>query len=307
MTYRSMFGVAVMLCAAAAQAQTPVGLLSLVSGDAQVVRAGQQNPTPARTADLLAAGDRVITGAGGEVTFLFCPQSKTAKLGPGAEIEFAAGAYTVKKGAVSGERQVPSCRLPSTLTLASASKVQSGMLRLRGASIQLRTPSRTNTATLRPEFQWEPVDRAQKYEVRVLDREERVLWRGEVTGTSVEYPADATALQWGQRYRWRVTARDASETLDEATTFFQVLPADQAQDVRLAEDSLRAMVEQSPNDNWPRFLLAFLYEERGMLDQAAQVYHDLDRRMGTQPWVEGRLAELMNKLGWTDVDSGPAR
>jgi len=307
MTYRNMVGAAMILFAAAAQAQTPVGLLSLVSGDAQIVRAGQQDPSPARTADLLAAGDRVLTGAGGEITFLFCPQSKAAKLGPGAEIEFAAGAYTVKKGAVSGERQVPSCRLPSTLTLASASKVQSGMLRLRGASIQLRSPSRTNTATLRPEFQWEPVDQAQKYEVRVLDREERILWRGEVTGTSVEYPADATALEWGQKYRWRVTARDDEDTLDEATTFFQVLSADEAQDVRLAEDSLRAMVEQTPDDNWPRFLLAFLYEERGMLDQAAEVYYDLDRRMGTQPWVEGRLTELMNKLGWTDVDSGPAR
>lgn len=303
MTYK--LGIAILAFAAAAHAQAPVGLLSLVSGDAQIVRAGQQDPTPARTADLLAAGDRLLTGDRGEVTFLFCPQTKTAKLGPGAEIEFAAGAYEVKKGAVSGERQVPSCRLPSTLTLASASKVQSGMLRLRGASIQLRSPSRTNTATLRPEFRWEPVDDAQKYEVRVLDREERILWRGEVSGTSVEYPADATALEWGQKYRWRVTASDDYDTLDEATTFFETLPADQAQDVRLAEDSLRAMVEQSPDDNWPRFLLAFLYEERGMLDQAAEVYYDLDRRMGTQPWVEGRLAELMNKLGWTDVDSGP--
>ena len=163
MTYRNMLGAAMMLFAAAAQAQTPVGLLSLVAGDVQIVRAGQQDPSPARTADLLAAGDRVVTGAEGEITFLFCSQSKTAKLGPGSEIEFAAGAYAVKKGAVSGERPVPSCRLPSTLTLASASKVQSGMLRLRGANIQLRTPSRTNTATLRPEFRWEPVDDAQKY------------------------------------------------------------------------------------------------------------------------------------------------
>ena len=261
----------------------------------------------ARTADLLAAGDRVVTGAGGEATFLFCPQSKTAKLGPGSEIEFAAGAFNVTKGAVSGEKQVPSCRLPSTLTLASASKVQSGMLRLRGANIQLRSPSRTSTATLQPHFSWEPVDRAQKYELKVLDREERILWRAEISGTEAEYPADATPLQWGQRYRWRVTARDTRDTLDEATTFFQVLPADQAQDVRMAEDSLRAMVEQTPDDNWPRFLLAFLYEERGMLDEAAKVYYDLDRRMGTQPWVEGRLAELMNKLGWTSVEQEPGR
>ena len=209
MTYRITLGV--LLFAAAAHAQTPVGLLSLVSGDVQIVRSGQQNPTAARTADLLAAGDRVLTGADGEATFLFCPQSKTAKLGSGAEIEFADGAYEVKKGTVSGERQVPSCKLPATLTLASASQVQSGMLRLRGANLLLRSPSRTNTATLRPEFRWEPVDQAQKYEVRVLDREERILWRAEVTGTAAAYPADATPLQWGQRYRWRVTARDEYE------------------------------------------------------------------------------------------------
>jgi len=297
-----------LLWAAAAPAQTPVGLLSLVSGDVQIVRAGQQTGAPARTADLLAAGDRIVTGAGGEATFLFCvqPQARTAKLGPGAEIEFAAGAYSVKKGSVSGERPVP-CKLPTTLLMASASRVQSGMLRLRGANLLLRSPSRTSTATLRPEFRWEPVDRAQKYEVRVLDREERILWRAEVTGTTVEYPSDATALEWGQRYRWRVTARDASDALDEATTFFQVLSAEQAQDVRVAEDSLRAMVEQNPNDNWPRFLLAFLYEERGMLDQAAQVYYDLDRRMGTQPWVEGRISELMNKLGWDRLENTSPR
>jgi len=77
--------------------------------------------------------------------------------------------------------------------------------------------------------------------------------------------------------------------------------------VRVAEDSLRAMVEQNPNDNWPRFLLAFLYEERGMLDQAAQVYYDLDRRMGTQPWVEGRISELMNKLGWDRLENTSPR
>lgn len=298
---------AILLFGAVARAQAPVGLLSLVSGEVQILRAGQQAPVPARTADLLAAGDRIVTGAAGEATFLFCPQSRAAKLLPGSELVFAAGSYAVGKGRLAEERAVPSCRLPSTLTLASASRVQSGMLRLRGANLLLRSPSRTNVATLQPQFRWEPVDRAQTYELKVLDREERILWRAEVSGTEAEYPADATPLAWGQKYWWRVTARDERDPLEEVGSYFQILSADQSQDVHLAEDSLRAMLEQNPDDNWPRFLLAFLYEERGMLDEAARLYSVLDRRMGSQPWVESRLTELMNKLGWDRLENGPVR
>ena len=304
MTYRLI--AAALLFALAARAQSPVGLLSLVSGDVKILRAGQETPAPARTADLLAAGDRIVTGAGGEATFLFCPQSKTAKVMAGSEVEFAAGAFAVKKGKLDGERAVPSCRLPSTLTLASASRVQSGMLRLRG-DLLMRSPVNTNVATLRPRFQWEQMSRARSYELKVRDREERILWRTEVTGTEAEYPADATPLAWGQKYWWRLTARDEREPLEEVEKPFQILPADQAQDVRLAEDSLRALVEQNPDDNYPRFLLAFLYEERGLLDEAARLYYDLDQRMGSQPWVEGRLNDLMNKLGWDRVESNPTR
>lgn len=298
---------AFLFVALAARAQSPVGLLSLVSGDVQILRAGQEAPAPARTADLLAAGDRVVTGASGEATFLFCPQSKTAKAMAGSEIEFAAGSFAVKKGKLDAERAVPSCRLPATLTLASASQVQSGTLRLRGANLLLRSPSRTTTATLRPRFRWEAVDRAVSYELKVLDREERILWRTQVSGTEAEYPAEATTLAWGQKYWWRLTARDERDPLDEAGTYFQVLPADQAQDVRLAEDSLRAMLEQNPGDNWPRFLLAFLYEERGLWDEAVRVYYDLDRRMGSQPWVESRLNDLLSKLGWDRLENTPPR
>jgi hypothetical protein len=299
MTYRLI--AATLLFALAARAQSPVGLLSLVSGDVKIVRAGQETPVAARTADLLAAGDRIVTGASGEATFLFCPQSKTAKAVAGSEIEFAAGSFAVRKGKLDGERAVPSCRLPATLTLAAASRVQVGKQNLRG-DLLMRSPVNTNIATLRPRFQWEEMNRAKSYELKVRDREERILWRTEVTGTEVEYPADATPLAWGQKYWWRLTARDEREPLEEVEKPFQILAADQAQDVRLAEDSLRAMVEQSPDDNWPRFLLAFMYEERGLLDEAARLYYDLDQRMGSQPWVEGRLNDLLNKLGWDRVE-----
>jgi len=298
---------AILLFGAVARAHAPAALLSLVSGEVQILRAGQQAPAPARSADLLAAGDRLVTGAAGEAMFLFCPQSRAAKLLPGSEVEFAAGSYAVSKGKLADERAVPSCRLPSTLTLAAASRVQSGMLRLRGANLLLRSPSRTNVASLQPRFRWEPVDRARTYEITVLDREERILWRTEISGTEAPYPADATPLAWGQKYWWRVTARDERDPLDEAGSYFQILPANESEEVRSSEGDLRRLIEQNPGDNGPRFLLAFLYEERGMLDEAARLYSELEQRMGSQPWVQGRLNDLMTKLGWDRLENGPVR
>ena len=282
----------------AAAAQAPVGLLSSVSGRVQIVRAGLTDPAVARPADLLVAGDRVVTSGDAQATFLFCPQSRAAKILPGSEVEFAAGSFTVKKGKVAEERAVPTCRLPSNLALAAASQVQSGMLRLRGSNLLLRSPSRANVATLRPTFRWEAVDNAKAYDLKVLDREERILWRTSGSATEVQYAADAPALAWGQKYWWRVTAREGQDTLMEVGTYFQVLPAEQADEVRSAEAGLRRLIAENPSDSVPRFLLAFLYEERGILDEAAHVYQELASQTGSQPWVQVRLNELMNKLGW---------
>lgn len=305
MIYRAVL---VMLClSVAARASTAVGLLSMVSGSVQIVRAGQKTAVPARTADLIGAGDRIVTGRNSEASFLFCPESRAAKIPANSEVQFEANTLQVRKGKLAEERKVPSCRLPANLVLASASQLQSGMMRMRGSNLVLRSPSHTNIATQHPRFRWGPVDNAKAYDVKVMDREERILWRQTLSSTEVQYPSDAHALAWGQKYWWRVTARDGEDVLTEAGTYFQLLASDQAERVRSTESNLRRMMEESPADNGPRFLLAFLYEDNGMLDEAARIYGELADRMGRQEWVQGRLNELMNKLGWDRLESGPLR
>ena len=44
-----------------------------------------------------------------------------------------------------------------------------------------------------------------------------------------------------------------------------------------------------------------------MLDAAARVYSKLNQRMGQQDWVQGRLNELMGKLGWDKLESGEVK
>ena len=293
--------------ATVARAADPVGLLSMVSGEVQILRAGESAPVAARTADLIAAGDRVLTGPNSEATFLFCPDSRAARMAAETEVQFEAATLAVRKGTLGEERKIPTCRLPSTLALAAASKLQSGMTRLRGRDLLLRSPSRTNIAELNPQFRWEPVENATGYELKLLDREERILWRQSLSATESHYPEDALALEWGQKYWWRVTAREGNETVSEVGSYFQVLPNDQAEGVRATEAALEQLREANPADNGPLFLLAFLYEENGMLDEAARLYSELSQRMGPQDWVQGRLNDLMGKLGWDRFDSAPPR
>ena len=191
--------------------------------------------------------------------------------------------------------------------LAGASQIQSGMIRMGDPNFVLLSPSRTNIATLQPRFRWVPMNNADTYVVKLLDRQERVLWRQGVFSTEVQYPAGAQPLAWGKRYWWRVTAREGGDMLAEAGSFFQVLPSERAEQIRATEDSLRQLLQDNPSDNAPRFLLAFLYEENGMVVEAARVYGELADRMGPQSWVRGRLTQLLNKLGWVRVASGALR
>jgi hypothetical protein len=288
-------------------AAEPVGLLSLVAGDVRIIRAGENAPVPARTADLLGAGDRVLTGANSEARFLFCPESRAAKMTAGSEVEFDAASLSVKKGSLAEERKVPTCRLPASLVLAAASKMKTGSMRMRGSGMVLRAPANTMVATLNPQFHWDPVENATNYELTLRDREEHILWKGSVSGTEVSYPGDATALAWGQKYRWRVTAQRDGDTLDEAGSSFQVMPAEQAAKVRTAVADLEKERAANPAENGPLFLLAFLYEDNGMLDDAVRVYGELAQRMGQQEWLQSRMNELMAQLGWDRLESDAPR
>lgn len=285
-------------------AAEPVGLLSLVSGEVQIIRAGESAPVAARTADLLGAGDRVLTGANSEATFLFCPESRAAKMTAGSEVQFDAASLVVKKGSLAEKHPVPTCRLPASLVLAAVSKMKSGNMRLRGSGMVLRSPANTLVTTLTPSFRWDPVENAAGYEIKLQDREERILWKTNLSGTEIRYPAGAAALAWGQKYRWRVTAQSNGDAIDEAGSSFQVMSGEQAATVRAAAAELEKQRAANPADNGPLFLLAFLYEDNGMLDEAVRVYGELAQRTGAQDWVQSRMNDLMGKLGWDRLESG---
>ena len=218
---------------------TPVGLVSFVRGPVQIQRAGQKTAVAAKMADLVEAGDRLFTGAGGEAAFLYCPEARSARLPPDGEVVFTAGALQVTKGKLSDDHKIAGCRLPSTLGLSSASQMQTGLVKTRGLEMRLRTPVEgVFISETRPKFSWEPVRDAVRYDVRLQNRAEEVLYKTTVTAAEFQYPADGPVLEAGQKYWWRVSAIGKDGQMDMAGTFFQTLPAEKAREFAATEADL---------------------------------------------------------------------
>jgi len=282
---------------------TPVGLVSLVKGTVQIQRAGQKTPVVAKMADLVAAGDHLITGAGGEAVFIYCPDARSARLSPSGEVLFTASALEVTKGKLSDERKIAGCRLPATLGLSAASQQQVGLGKTRGFEMQLRAPVEgVFVSETRPTFSWEAVRDAVRYDVRLQNRAEQVLYKTTVTSTDFRYPADAPALEAGQKYWWRVSAIGKDGQMDLAGTFFQTLPAEQARKFKESEADLKKQIAAHPKDTGPRILLAFLYEENGMYDAAARAYNALSKQISDNEWIKARRNAMQEKLHWDKIE-----
>ena len=283
---------------------TPVGLVSMVKGPVQIQRAGQKTAVAAKMADLVGPGDRLITGAGGEAVFIYCPDARSARLTAAGEVTFTASALQVTKGKLADDHKIAGCRLPTTLALSSASQQAVGLVKTRGSlEMHLRTPVEgVYISEPRPKFAWEPVADAVRYDVRLQNREEQVLYKTTVTATAFQYPADGPVLEPGQKYWWRVSAVGKDGQMDVAGTFFQTLPAAQAKEFQTTEADLKKQIAANPNDSGPRILLAFLYEENGMYDAAARSYDALSKQMSDNNWIKARLYTMLEKLHWDKVE-----
>ncbi|GEM_PF-3205220 len=282
----------------------PVGLLSLVKGSVQIQHAGQKAAVPAKMADLVGPGDKLITGPGAEAAFIYCPDARSARLTAAGEITFTAKAMNVTKGKLADDHKIAGCRLPSTLALSSASQQTVGLVKTRDVGeLRLVTPVEgVYVSAPRPKFSWVPVKDATRYEVRLQNREEEVVFKTTVTGTTFEYPADRPALEAGQKYWWRVVAVGKEGPMNQEGTFFQTLPAGQAKEFLATEADLKRQIVADPADTGPRILLAFLYEENGMYDSAARSYDELSKTVTDNNWIKLRLETMLGKLHWEKVE-----
>jgi hypothetical protein len=130
----------------------------------------------------------------------------------------------------------------------------------------LLSPFATAVRSTRPTFLWRPVKSAAGYTLYVVDRNQKLVWKGSAgKGTSLGIPARAPELARGEVYRWQVEATVRGEPRLSRWDSFAVLD----------EAGLEAVLAGEKLYSDSALLLGSLYEAHGLYAEAEAQFRRL--------------------------------
>jgi len=262
------------------EAQTPsspAGMMLEVTGRVTIERRG--SPITPRLAELIHTGDRIRI-EGGRATIMFCPSSEMLVLSDRSVIEIQSEAVRVVSGP-QPTRSHTHCALPKA-PVGQESMERVGGIRGRGnppIALFVGGP----VSTLRPVFEWGPVDGNPAYQLTLKNVDGDTLWQTRTSATKASYPETMTALGAGS-YQWEVRAETAGRLVAEQSANFEIKPGAPAatprdapamlvEAIRLenegyyaeASSLFRELLKANPNDERISRHLAWLYWNAGLI------------------------------------------
>jgi hypothetical protein len=280
---KAVFLMIAALTAPLAQAQDgpAIGMVLEASDTVEIERGGSSSG--ARLADLLYAGDRLITNTG-QIAFVFCPTESRLDLASGATLELNAGGFNSVSGPQPASTAIP-CVLPQ-VSLGAESMERIGALRGRGyPPIELYFGGQVSQN--RPGFIWSEIEDAESYHLLLLTLNGDFVWEVDTPETSASYADDLPDLQDGERYRWEVTATSGNDIVgQQAVNFTVTLDPDLTEATGAGDDLIRAVA----------------LENAGFLSEAAAIYRQYrdDERIGQRLawlyWNAGLIAAANAEL-----------
>lgn len=265
-----------------AQSGPPLGMVIESSGTVEIERDGVRNGV--RLADLLYAGDRVITRSG-QVAFVFCPTESRVGLAGNASLELTEAGITSLDGPGPTSNPVP-CVLPQ-VSLGAESMERVGALRGRGyPAIELYLGGQISQ--FRPSFNWRALEGIDTYHVSLTTEDGAFVWETDTSDNSAKYPESMSALEDGQVYRWEVTARSGDQILGQQAANLTVMGDSGFGEAEFGDTLVRAVA----------------LENAGYYSEAAAVYRQfretegdrIGRRLAWLYWNSGLIAAANAEL-----------
>ena len=265
-----------------AQGGPPLGMVLEASGTVEIERDGVRDG--GRLADLLYAGDRVITGTG-QISFVFCPTESRIILVENASLELTETGITSLDGPEPTSNPVP-CVLPQ-VSLGAESMERVGALRGRGyPAIELYLGGQISQ--IRPSFRWGALEGVDSYHVSLTTEDGAFVWETDTSDSSAVYPESMSALEDGQIYRWEVTARSGNDIVGQQAANLTVMGNASFEEAEFDEALVRAVA----------------LENAGFYSEAAAVYRQfresegdrIGRRLAWLYWNSGLIAAANAEL-----------
>ena len=150
----------------------------------------------------------------------------------------------------------------------------------------LLSPVLTAVRSLRPTLRWESVPKAQEYKVRVVDKDDKIVWEGSA-GAETNLTLPEGVLCRGQVYIWQVEAVTEERSFLSPAIGFWVLSEKELREVRQAEQKVKGSA----------LALASLYTRYGLYEEALAQLNDLAKMNPKNPFVQGLLHTLSRQTG----------
>jgi len=254
-----------------AQNNSSLAYISDVQGSVYLDRAGSDDPEKAVFGTLLGQGDRIETGKKASVSMLFS-NGNLISLGPNSNIT------------ISGNQSASSSRNIgagmagnfSDLAMRQDNKGEMGVLmdlRSVETSQQIIPISPCNTMILSstPRLKWESKKPADEFVVRLYDGE-GLVWEQHTTATSLDFPEDETALEYGQAYFWSVEGMDLINSFRSLNQRFTIMPEGKIKEIQQEEQKLMEMFADNPGSSSLYSLLGAFYAKEGLLEDAIKAF-----------------------------------
>jgi hypothetical protein len=239
----------------------PVAVLMAHQGPVEVHRP-QSGVLPGAFGLHLGDGDEIVTGPDGVADVLFA-SGQSIHLGPKSRITIQGSPVSASGGDSSFESVQRFAQLRESRGTSSLARLRSGG---KADALRCLAPSSARVRGTQPQFRWTGGDPAMELVLTVYDAEKSV-WSGRVTGTSLEYPADAPALASGVRYSWAVASDDPLQIppLRSSAAYFECMDAASAAAV---EAELSALAKSEMSEQGRALAKASVLYGHGLLDEA---------------------------------------
>lgn len=286
------------------QSSDRVAVLTEVKGQVLLARAGSDSfSAGVDFGTALYVDDRVRTGDASSVSVLYS-NGDLLTIGANRSITISGESDGTSDGDSRIDVDARASSSAANLTLHRSGDGEIAALsglRSTGkrASITILAPTNSAVRDASPRFSWVASKEFSLFRVRIFTSN-GVVWEGESTSTSLEYPKDAPALATGVDYLWQVFGEDLLDEESSEISKMWVLSHETLSAITEAEANLAALNTESSSGNY-HLLLGSLYAETGLLGNAVDEFKALVADYPDSALPHELLAKVFAEMGRMDL------
>ena len=259
--------------------QSPGGCLAVITelaGDVSVFKANSKK-VDATWGLQLFEGDKIKTARGSAASLLF---SNGNLINLGANSNISISDNKTSRTDEGKARNVNKAMIANFSALTSKRKKEKekdlGLIPgLRAVSsslpIELVSPCNTIIAEICPAFSWTTDKTMDEFELKLFSTDS-LIWKSNVQGKELDYPADAVNLEYGKTYFWYVTGEAMLESYKSISQEFTVIESDKLEEVKTQQANLATLFDNNPESGSYHSLLGALYMSYGLTEMAIEEF-----------------------------------